>query len=123
MKVDPTTQTTGQQPLPDKAIKAEPEACPKVVINLPKSNQDREDSQDSNSDDMEVIKSLDSIRDVLAAKHIDLSWSIDNETNSIVIKFVERDSNKLIRQIPPEEILRLREHINEMLGMIYDSKV
>jgi|GEM_PF-3055384 len=52
---------------------------------------------------------------------VDLNLSIDKDTNSLVIKLIERESHKVIRQIPPDEMLRLRRHLQELLGVIFDE--
>lgn len=52
---------------------------------------------------------------------VDLNLSIDDETESLVIKLIERESRKVIRQIPPDEILSLRRHLQELLGVIFDE--
>ena len=52
---------------------------------------------------------------------VDLNLSIDNDTKSLVIKLIERETHKVIRQIPPDEILRLRRHLQEMLGVVFDT--
>ncbi len=96
----------------------------RVEINLPSlSRQPDKRLAVHEGKENEINQALGSIKSMLASKQIDLRWRFDDKTNSIVIKFVERESNRLIRQVPPEEVLRLKEHINEMLGMIYDHKV
>ncbi len=52
----------------------------------------------------------------------DLRFSVDESSNSIVIKVLEKGTDKVIRQIPPDEILRLRQRISDLLGALYDSK-
>jgi len=66
---------------------------------------------------------LEEINKALEVRNIALNYSIDEKTEDIVITVVERSSKKVIRQIPPEEILKLRGHIKEILGMIYDENV
>jgi|GEM_PF-5841751 len=53
----------------------------------------------------------------------DLQFSVDDSSNSIVIKVLEKGTQKIIRQIPPDEILRLRQRISDLLGALYDSKI
>ena len=98
-------------------------ASPRVEISLPKLSKNQENEFARTDENIELKTSLDAVGKMLKSKNIDLSWRVDDKTNSIVIKFIERGSNKLIRQVPPEEILRLREHISEILGMIYDTKI
>jgi len=52
-----------------------------------------------------------------------LKYEIDDKTDELIIKIFEKGTDKLIRQIPPEEFLRLKERINDLLGIIYDETV
>ncbi len=71
----------------------------------------------------ELQKTLEEMNKSLELKNIALNYSIDEGTKEIVVKVVEKSSNRVIRQIPPEEALRLRGHIKELLGMIFDENV
>ncbi|MBD3233580.1 MAG: hypothetical protein GF315_07630 [candidate division Zixibacteria bacterium] len=133
MNVNTTSQVAGQAVKSSdvnitkgtgKPKAAEARNRSRVEINLPSlSNQPGRRLAVHEGKENEINQALNSIKSMLASKQIDLRWQFDDKTNSIVIKFVERESNRLIRQVPPEEVLRLREHINEILGMIYDHKV
>jgi flagellar protein FlaG len=52
-----------------------------------------------------------------------IRFSIDDESHDLVVKVVDTDTDKIIRQIPAEEILRLREHMKELSGMIVEEEV
>ena len=71
----------------------------------------------------ELRKTLEEMNKSLEFRDIALNYSIDEKTDDIVVKVIEKSSDKLIRQIPPEEALRLRGHIKELLGMIFDENV
>ena len=128
MKINPASDMTGKNidfyaaghdPAPEKAKTTGKSESARVEINLPRSD----DGKKQNSVNSEVKKAIGSVSQMLTEKNIDLKWNFDDKSNSIVIKFIERESNKLIRQVPSEEILKLRQHITEMLGMIYDQKL
>lgn len=51
-----------------------------------------------------------------------IDFTIDEESDSTVIKIIDRDSGEVLRQIPPEEILQLKRHMVEVLGMLFDNK-
>jgi len=96
----------------------------RVEINIPQINKDNQTAESASRYEKDKLeKVFGSVLKVLERKNIDLRWNVDNRANSVVIKFIERDTSKIIRQIPPEEILKLREHMEEMLGMIYDGKI
>ncbi len=52
-----------------------------------------------------------------------IRFSIDNKSQDLVVKVVDTDTDKVIRQIPAEEILRLREHMKDLSGMIVEEEV
>ncbi len=59
----------------------------------------------------------------LGQKRISLNFSIDDDSGSLVVQVVESESGKVIRQIPPDEILTLRKRLEELTGIIFDAKV
>ena len=59
----------------------------------------------------------------LGQKRISLSFSIDDDSGSLVVQVVESESGRVIRQIPPDEILTLRKRLEELTGIIFDAKV
>ncbi len=51
-----------------------------------------------------------------------LGFSVYNKHETIVAEISNRESGELIKQIPSEEVLRLREKIEEMVGLLLDEK-
>jgi len=82
----------------------------------------REISSDENNA-QKVQEAVELVNRVFDRSPVDLNLSIDEKTKSMVIKLIERESHKVIRQIPPEEILRLRQHLQELLGVVFDRTV
>lgn len=70
-----------------------------------------------------VAEAVEYFEKILRTTQFDLKFSIDDSSKSIVIRLYEKGTEKLIRQIPPDEILRLRQRMSELLGAIYDSTV
>ncbi len=52
----------------------------------------------------------------------DLKFSVDNDTHEIVVKVLEKQTGKLIRQIPSEEMLRLHKALDTLQGLIIHKK-
>lgn len=52
-----------------------------------------------------------------------LAFSVDDSADQVVVKITDRDTNELIRQIPTEEALAIREHLDQVLGMLFSEKV
>ena len=52
----------------------------------------------------------------------DLSFSVDDSTGDVVVRVIDGDSGKIVRQIPSEEILRLTERLDEMRSLLFEAK-
>ena len=52
-----------------------------------------------------------------------LAFSVDEKTGKRIIEVVDSETKEVIRQIPPEEILRALAGITDMLGSWIDEKV
>ncbi len=53
----------------------------------------------------------------------ELSFSYDDRIDKIVVKVMEGDTEKVIRQIPPEEMIRLSLRMDEIMGMLINQSV
>ncbi len=51
-----------------------------------------------------------------------LDFKVHEGTDRIMVKVVEKDTGKIIREIPPEEILDLAARIDNFLGIFLDEK-
>ncbi len=47
-------------------------------------------------------------------------FEMNRETNDIVINLIEQDTGELIRQIPPEEVIGLRETLESLRGNLVE---
>jgi len=52
--------------------------------------------------------------------NFNIDFSQDDETKTWVIKIIDRVSGETIRQIPPEQALNLRQHLREVIGLVFD---
>jgi flagellar protein FlaG len=51
-----------------------------------------------------------------------LEFSVDNDTNRIVVKVVDNETRELVRQIPMEEMLALAKAMNQLQGLLLRTK-
>ncbi len=52
-----------------------------------------------------------------------LQFSVDDRTGDVVIKVIDKTSDKVIRQIPEERVLALRENIASLKGILFSAKI
>lgn len=53
----------------------------------------------------------------------DLQFTIDRDSERVVLKVVDRKSGDVIRQIPSEEALKIAKALDELKGLIIREKV
>ncbi len=51
-----------------------------------------------------------------------LKFQIHEETNTMMVAVVDTNTNKVIREIPPKEILDMFARMQDYLGLIFDKK-
>jgi uncharacterized FlaG/YvyC family protein len=59
--------------------------------------------------------------EIVQGLQFDLRYKVDDKTDEVIIMILEKGTDKLIRQVPPEAILKLKQRINDLLGIIYDE--
>ena len=52
-----------------------------------------------------------------------LNFSVDDVSNKVIVKVVDRSTSELVRQIPTKEALELAEHIEGMMGLIFNRQI
>ena len=48
-------------------------------------------------------------------------FSIDEDTGDTIIRIIDRETNEVIREIPPSEMLRLAARLTEIIGLLIDE--
>ncbi len=64
---------------------------------------------------------LKQLNKTLEAFDTHVSLSLDEKSHQTVIKVIDINTGKVIRQIPSEQLMRVSERITELLGVIYDK--
>jgi flagellar protein FlaG len=70
----------------------------------------------------EIEAIAQSIDDYLRASQYHLKIRVDRQTGGTIVKVVSKQDGRTIRQIPSEDLLRLRSRMHEMIGIIFDKK-
>ena len=53
---------------------------------------------------------------------IDLDFKVDDTTGEVIVSVLNKDTEEVIRQIPAEEMIKVRQRMIELRGVIYDEK-
>lgn len=55
-------------------------------------------------------------------QNIGLTYVIDRETHSVIIKVIDRETNEVVREIPSEEMTKLRAAMREFFGILFKAQ-
>lgn len=53
----------------------------------------------------------------------DLSFTVDEDSGRTVIKVIDSETDQVIRQIPPEDVINVAKRLAEMSGVILQAEV
>ena len=54
--------------------------------------------------------------------NVGLTYVIDPETHSVTIKVIDRETNEVLRQIPSEEMTKLRAAMRDLFGLLFKAE-
>lgn len=86
------------------------------------SSQPEIQDSSSSTPTTSLDKVVEEINNSLALIGTALSFSVDKDSGEGVIKVLNEETKEVIRQIPPENVLRIAAHIKDLLGILYDDK-
>jgi flagellar protein FlaG len=58
---------------------------------------------------------------VEAASSRRLGFAVHEESGDLVVKVTDSETGKMVKQIPGEEVLRMRDRLHDMIGMFIDE--
>ena len=50
-----------------------------------------------------------------------LQFVVDHNSNEVTVKVIDKETDKVIKVIPPEELQRLHRHLKETIGLLFDE--
>ncbi|MCI4459015.1 MAG: flagellar protein FlaG [Thermocrinis sp.] len=107
-QVQPQTQPT------DETLK-------KLQGEVEQQVQDAQDKGDIKPEELQkLIEDVKRKFDMLSKY---LKIDIDQDLGIPVVKIMEKDTNRVIRQIPPDYLLELMKRIDQLLGLLVEKEV
>jgi len=96
-------------------------ALRKLQKEVDQQVQDAQEKRDIKSEELQkLIEEVKRKFDMLSKY---LKIDIDQELDIPVVKIMERDTNRVIRQIPPDYLLELMKRIDQLLGLLMERRV
>lgn len=93
-----------------------PAAMPSMAA---KAAADMKESETAKPSTEQVRQSLQEINKVMAGLSISVQFEIDPNYKELIVKVVDQDTGKLIRQIPTEEVVRISKAMDNLKGLLF----
>lgn len=82
----------------------------------------KEDEKQKNASLTEAKQMVDELNDYMDELQTSLGFSVTQDPeNQIIFQIKDRKTNEVIRQIPTEEIQKIKEKMNELTGLLLDQ--
>ena len=94
------------------------------TINIVEHAQEKSNSNNENANRQPTNEQIKKAVEDLNRKmeHSEAVFGIHEDTNRVTIKIVDRDTKKVIKELPPEKTLDMIAKVWEMAGILVDEK-
>lgn len=118
----------GSEPAPRSSTEAvQREAGTSEADNVArdKTGNTKEDKkkEDKNLDESSVSYMTKELNDLMARINCDLQFKYHKELNQMSVKMIDKRDNKVLREIPPEDLIKHMIKAKEWLGAFLDKTV
>lgn len=69
-----------------------------------------------------IVKAIEQVNKALDGPEKRFEYSVHKKTGDIIVKIIDKKTNEIIREIPPEKIVDLVAKLQEISGYIIDEK-
>ncbi|WP_025209906.1 flagellar protein FlaG [Hippea sp. KM1] len=70
----------------------------------------------------DIKRVINKINENVSKLNKDVKFTYSDTIKSLVVKVVDAKTGKVIREIPPQEVINLQKKLSEVVGIIFDSK-
>jgi flagellar protein FlaG len=111
--MDPITKIFSSLSMPEKGTP--------VQTKPPRISRERKEADSDLQATMDQVSSQ--IQETLGMIDFKLNFSVDPDTQTVIAKVINAQTGKIIREIPPPELLALAKSMKEMEGLLFDEKI
>ncbi|SFC69895.1 flagellar protein FlaG [Polaromonas sp. OV174] len=128
ISTDPVSAGTSLQPLPQnqKTTQSEADAKAHGALSAASATAVAADARDGGAAKLsseQTRQSLEEINQMLASMSISVQFQIDPDYKDVIVKVVDQDSGKVVRQIPTEEVVRISKAMDNLKGLLFAQSV
>ncbi len=108
-------KSVGGKPVDVKSVNVKPDKV-NTEEQTTKTNAENITYEETN----EIVESLESYMNVLKTN---IGFSVDSKHEKVIVTVTNKETNEVIRQIPPKELIALQAKMEELTGIIFSEMV
>ena len=103
--------------IPIETQRSQPQVVrqPDVPVDAPANNEPRKPA-----DVQSTTAALEQIGQAFNKK---LQFVVDQNSDQVIVKVIDRDTDKVIKELPPEELQRLNNNLQDAIGFLFNEFV
>lgn len=86
------------------------------------SNETGQQQKEQKSEASRIKSAINEVNNKLKPTKTRCEFSYHEEVNRVTIKILDRETNEVVREIPPEESIKVLEKVYEIAGLLVDEK-
>ena len=94
-----------------------------VDQNKNSENQNTSNATSSQDIEKQIEKSIQQLMENLSYLNTHLNIQLDKKADTVVIKIIDNKTNQVIKEIPPDYVLKIAEAINNLIVIFVNKKV
>ena len=91
----------------------------KVNLTSEKNEVNKDSSapaeKSNNNNNVDYSKLADMIKETIGEESSDIQFTLDEESEKMIIRIVDNQTNEVVRQLPPELTLKIAKIVSEMM--------
>ena len=93
----------------------------KILLDQQKSENNQQ-KEDTGANSQRMKNAVNQANDKMKQVRTGCEFSYNEEINRVSIKIYDKDTKEVIKEIPPEESLKMLEKVWEIAGLLVDEK-
>jgi len=71
----------------------------------------------------EIHSTTEDLKRITTVFNRKLQFVVDHHSNEVIVKVIDKETDKVIKELPPEELQRLHRNLKEAIGLLFDEMV
>jgi len=100
-----------------------PAVEPRRASTQPQISRSEGAAESSYLTSKEIAHAVGQMNELAKVMNHKLSFTMDYETNDVIVKVVDAETDEVIKELPPAELQKLHKSIKEAVGLLIDKLI